>query len=206
MSESHSFLIPHSSFLVRAAVGQGDELGDLAAGGVGAGAEVGAVLRVARLARPAAGVAADDAAARPSPRSSRERAGWAARRRRSAVRRARSRVAPRQGDHLAELAAGDVVAGAEVGAVLRVARLARPAAGVAADDAVRRPPSRSSQNGLLRRHIGEGLLRGRDWHRRSPPRWPRSWQSGRGSRWRRGGSRAGCRDRTARPARRRCSR
>src|SRR5215207_5450365 len=61
---THSFLIPHSSSLRRGgAVGEeggGADLGHLAAGGVGAPAEVRAVARAARLTRPTAVVAADD--------------------------------------------------------------------------------------------------------------------------------------------------
>ena len=112
---------------------------------------------VAGLARPTAGVARDDAVAdrrldvvveRAAGHHVLERAG----------RQQRTQVPPGGDDvDLRQLAAGHVGVRAEVRALLGVARLARPAAGVAADDAVRRRRLDHGEEGRVRRHVREGI-------------------------------------------------
>ena len=65
-----------------------------------------------------------------------------------------------QVNHLAELAAGGVGVGAEVGPVLRVTRLARPAAGIAVDDTATGHPLDVCVEGLGPRHVSERLAGG----------------------------------------------
>src|SRR4051794_38423123 len=117
------------------AVGQCDEFGDLAAGGVVVGPEVGPVVVVAGHARPAAGVARDNplrshrldvAVEHVAHRHVGKGRAW----------RIRQGIATGQGDDLGELAARDVVIRAEVGPEVIIAGFARPAAGVAADQTV----------------------------------------------------------------------
>src|SRR5579859_5148557 len=136
---------------------QVDDLGDLAAGGLVVLPEVGAVLVVAGLARAAAGVARDHSVAVRRLHEIIER-----RAREHVLEAADRRVAqrPARGDHvdLAQLAARDVVVGAEVGAVGAVARLVRPAAVVARDDGVGGRGFDHGEEGIARRHIGEGVV------------------------------------------------
>src|SRR5215204_4604394 len=67
-----------------------------------------------------------------------------------------------EGGDLGHLAARGVGPPAEVGAVLRVAWLARPAAGIAADNLTARQLLDPGPERVVRRHVGEGLLRRRD--------------------------------------------
>ena len=128
----------------------GVDLGDLAAGGVGAPAEVGPVARRhAGLARPAAGVAAD----RPVPGQPLDEqpegvAGWA-HPRRSAAWWGWRRSARRVGDDLGELAAGHIVRPS--GRCRRRSRRRSPA-GQAADEGVER---------VILVHVGERDRAGR---------------------------------------------